>query len=133
MSDNKHTRKSVRFDERVNFHPLYEDIEVKNYRKKYWELLAIDRYRLKRRIDSVSKVINPILNKCHRMYIYNKHYNDLFYCIYILKEFRIMEKRNLCVLILRCRSQDRCLSFASSGGGLTCIHNKKRKKNVASV
>ena len=78
MSDNKHIKKSVRFDERVNFHPLRDDIEVKNYRKMYWELLAIDRYRFKRRIDSVSMVINSILNKHHRMYIYNKYYNNWF-------------------------------------------------------
>ena len=75
MSDNKYIKKSVRFDERVNFHPLYDDIEVRNYRKMYWELLAIDRYRFKRRIDGVSMVINPISNKYHRMYIYNKYYN----------------------------------------------------------
>ena len=70
MIDNKHIKKSVRFDERVNFHPLYDDIKVKHYGKMYWELLAVDRYRFKRRIDSVSKVINPILNKHHRMYTY---------------------------------------------------------------
>ena len=63
MSDNKHMKKSVRFEDRVNFHPLYDDIEVRNYRKKYWELLAIDRYRFKTRIDIVSMVVNPILNK----------------------------------------------------------------------
>ena len=69
-------KKKVRFDERPTFHILYDDDDVRNYRNPYWELLILDRYRFKRRIECVSKQLDPILNKEYREYIYNKYYNN---------------------------------------------------------
>ena len=53
---------------------LYDNIDVKRYRKPYWTLMALDRCRFKRRIELTSLVLNPVLNVDHRMYIYNKYF-----------------------------------------------------------
>ena len=53
---------------------LHDNIDVKRYRKPYWQLMALDRCRFKRRIELTSIVLNPVLNVDHRMYIYNKYF-----------------------------------------------------------
>ena len=53
---------------------LRDNIDVKCYRKPYWQLIALDRCRFKRRIEIMSDILNPILNVDHRMYIYNKYF-----------------------------------------------------------
>ena len=75
----KNIKKSVSFNEECNvIHLLdeeFENEEFKNYRKIYWELFAIDRCRFKRRINHTAKVIDPILNKEHRLRVFNKYFN----------------------------------------------------------
>ena len=44
--------KKVRFAENPTIYTIYDDDEYfTNYRKPYWELMAVDRHRFKRRID----------------------------------------------------------------------------------
>ena len=68
-------KKKVRFNEMPTFHMLYDDDDVMLYRNPYWELLILDRYRFKRRIECASKELDKILNKEHRQYIYNRFYS----------------------------------------------------------
>lgn len=43
-------------------------------RKKYWEYFAIDRIRFIKRINNTSIIIEPILKKEHRDYIYEMRF-----------------------------------------------------------
>ena len=66
------TNKKVRFNKDVEIHIFHD--ETNNFRKKYWEYFAVDRYRFKDRICSVEPLITPILNMQYRKEIYNKYY-----------------------------------------------------------
>lgn len=45
-------------------------------RKQYWEFFAVDRMRFQRRINHLSTIINPILDKEHRCRIYNERFME---------------------------------------------------------
>ena len=67
--------KKVNFAEKPTIYTIQDDAEYfRNYRKPYWELMAVDRHRFKRRIDFSCKFLNPILNKEYREMIYMKYY-----------------------------------------------------------
>ena len=65
------TSKKVRFKTDIEIHIFHD--ETNNFRKKYWEYFAVDRYRFKDRIYRYELVIAPILNMQHRKKIYNKY------------------------------------------------------------
>ena len=67
---------NVTFNEKNNeiYYLLDEEKEeIINYRKKYWELFAIDRSRFKDRVNRMEKIIGPILKKEHRVLVMNKN------------------------------------------------------------
>jgi len=70
----KNRKKSVSF----NDHSLEEviefedDLESKNAREKYWEFMAVDRFRFKDRIQRLEPLLTPILSAAHRSGIYNR-------------------------------------------------------------
>ena len=68
--------KTVKFDDFIRYHYLHDSDEVVRYRKMYWELMVIDRMRFNRRINHLSEILNPILEKSHRLYIVNKRFNQ---------------------------------------------------------
>lgn len=46
-------------------------------RKKYWEILALDRVRFHRKIEEISNIINSILDSSHRYNVYNDRFYNL--------------------------------------------------------
>ena len=67
------TAKKVRFNMDIEIHIIHD--ENNNFRKKYWEIFAVDRFRFKNRINRHEKIITPILNKEHREEIYNRYFS----------------------------------------------------------
>ena len=68
--------KTVSFAEKNEVFVLEDDDDVREYRKLYWEFFCIDRARFKRRIGMLTDIINPVLSKEHREYMYKKLYID---------------------------------------------------------
>ena len=56
-------KKKVTFNDNIEIKFLYDDQEVIEYRKKFWEVYAIDRKRFNDRIKYSSVLIIPILEK----------------------------------------------------------------------
>lgn len=56
-------KKKVSFNDNIEIKFLYDDQEVIEYRKKFWEVYAIDRKRFNDRIKYSSVLIIPILEK----------------------------------------------------------------------
>ena len=56
-------KKKVTFNDNIEIKFLYDDQEVIEYRKKFWEVYAIDRKRFNDRIKYSSVLITPILEK----------------------------------------------------------------------
>ena len=77
MANKKKKSFNVTFNEDSNeiYYLLDEDKEENNYRKIFWELVAIDRSRFKDKVNRMEKIIGPILKKEHRMLVMNKYYN----------------------------------------------------------
>ena len=77
MANKKKKPFNVTFNEDSNeiYYLLDEDKEENNYRKIFWELVAIDRSRFKDKVNRMEKIIGPILKKEHRMLVMNKYYN----------------------------------------------------------
>ena len=74
--------KCLRFNEDFNILYLLDEDEedYKNYRKIYWELFVIDRWRFQQRINNVVNILNLILNKSHRQLIFNKRFSSARVC-----------------------------------------------------
>lgn len=45
-------------------------------RKGPWEQFARDRDRFDRKIQELSKVLNPVLSNCHREKVYSERFSD---------------------------------------------------------
>lgn len=56
--------RKVRFSREVEVFQFEDDCV--DYRKPYWEIYAVDRFRFNERIKTVEKILNPILAPSHR-------------------------------------------------------------------
>lgn len=63
--------KRVSFDEDKN--TTYVVDAYDECRMRYWENIAIDRMRFDRRIKSVKKIIEPVLNFKHRLNVFSNN------------------------------------------------------------
>lgn len=68
--------KKVTFNEKCNelHHLITWSFAYSMTRRKYWELLAVDRFRFCRRIEAASKLLDPILDTNHRCKIFSERF-----------------------------------------------------------
>lgn len=68
--------KKVTFNEKNNkiHHMITWSFAYRNARKSDWQILALDGYRFKNRINIISKNLDPILENEHRDRIYNERF-----------------------------------------------------------
>lgn len=60
---------------RNQVHPMITwAFAYKDARKKYWELMALDRWRFSQRIGKADTIITPILEYAHRINIYKARF-----------------------------------------------------------
>lgn len=66
--------KKVTFNEHYNrVHNLITwNYAYRSSRKIYWEFMVVDRLRFYRRVETVSNILDPILDKNHRCKIFNE-------------------------------------------------------------
>jgi len=60
----KSKTRRVKFDN-VNI-IFYVKQEDETYRKRFWEIIALDRIRFKNRINQYESILSPILTSLHR-------------------------------------------------------------------
>ncbi|XP_018793522.1 PREDICTED: uncharacterized protein LOC108971724 [Bactrocera latifrons] len=76
LNDCVESSKRVRFNLNPEIHVMYAwNFAYRSARKGHWESLARDRDRFRKRIESTSKYINPILTPEHRSFIYNTRFD----------------------------------------------------------
>lgn len=69
-------KKKVTFNEERNqiHHLITWSYAYNSSRKKYWQFLAVDRFRFQRRIEETSKFLDSVLDKNHRCKIFKERF-----------------------------------------------------------
>lgn len=72
-------KKQVRFNTKPTIHVLCTwDYAYRTARRGEWETYARDLYRFKLRIHKVAYILNPILDREHRLKVYEQRYVCLY-------------------------------------------------------